>query len=80
MRRRRIRRGRLSAVLTAVVAAVGAVAMMFLATPAQADTSGGRIAQPIPVRPHQPPKRRRAGNLLRLPALVRKCWGTRTRT
>ncbi|MBW8801642.1 MAG: RICIN domain-containing protein [Streptomyces sp.] len=40
MRRRHIRRGRLSAVLTAMVAAVVAGATMFLATPAQADTSG----------------------------------------
>jgi hypothetical protein len=40
MRRRRIRRGRLAAVLTAMVAAVVATATMFVATPAQADTSG----------------------------------------
>ncbi|MBW8821608.1 MAG: RICIN domain-containing protein, partial [Streptomyces sp.] len=40
MRRRRMRRGRLAAVLTAMVAAVVAAATMFVATPAQADTSG----------------------------------------
>ncbi|MFL6110188.1 MAG: non-reducing end alpha-L-arabinofuranosidase family hydrolase, partial [Catenulispora sp.] len=40
MRRRRIRRGRLSAVLIAMVAAVVAGATMFVAAPAQADTSG----------------------------------------